>query len=570
MDLYERVFQGIFKRLSPNQKAHFKLYPEAKLSDLSNRLTILSRMVSGTDVEIHTAENVGGLRKKTILLPSSLHFLPTYELNVKHYLYRTIWHSYECEQLLTNSNKSLAEIKESFGKEYPTVKSLEKELFDALGESFLTENVEFNEQWLYGKEYEDRISFIDGSIQDANVLKSEEDEEKEVTEIEAKPIDEVESIAVDKKKQEDYVFTHNFEKVETLDEFNGTWRDFDGEDELQQHKEALDELHLKNTVRVNDTAHSVYKAEFASNLTIAESKTLESSDAYYLYPEWDFSSRAYKNKHCKVFPVLYLSPPNEYAQRTLWDNLKIHKELQAEFSRYNNEFAKRSRLAQGDHINIDDVTDFLVASKAGKTADDKIYLGSQKKKKKLSLILLLDLSLSSDGYAANNRVIDIEKQVAILMGEVWNEYEIDFQVDGFYSKTRNFCIYTTLKQFDQKWTQGKYNIGSISPQGYTRIGPALRHAGALLKKRENKNKWVIVLSDGKPNDFDQYEGNYGIKDIKKAIEELKNNHINSFAFAIEKRAHYYLPQMFGHDHYKILHSPKQLIRAMSKLYGRLI
>ena len=29
--------------------------------------------------------------------------------------------------------------------------------------------------------------------------------------------------------------THNFEKVETADEFNGAWRDFDGEDELEDH-----------------------------------------------------------------------------------------------------------------------------------------------------------------------------------------------------------------------------------------------------------------------------------------------------------------------------------------------
>ena len=49
----------------------------------------------------------------------------------------------------------------------------------------------------------------------------------------------------DKKQQEDYVLLHNFEKVETAEEFNGNWRDFDGSDELEEHQEALEELNMK-------------------------------------------------------------------------------------------------------------------------------------------------------------------------------------------------------------------------------------------------------------------------------------------------------------------------------------
>ena len=149
------------------------------------------------------------------------------------------------------------------------------------------------------------------------------------------------------------------------------------------------------------------------------------------------------------------------------------------------------------------------------------------------------------------------------------EYDIDFAVQGFYSKTRNFSSYVSLKEFDENWNISKHKIGSIEPEGYTRIGAALRHSGFLLSKRQTKNKWVILLSDGKPNDYDKYEGKYGIQDVKQALHELKAQNINSYALAIEAQANYYLPQMFGQNHYQILTTPVELLKSLVKLYEKI-
>jgi nitric oxide reductase NorD protein len=90
-----------------------------------------------------------------------------------------------------------------------------------------------------------------------------------------------------------------------------------------------------------------------------------------------------------------------------------------------------------------------------------------------------------------------------------------------------------------------------------------------LRGRESKNKWLILLSDGKPNDYDRYEGKYGINDVKQALRELDQQQINSYALAIEANARYYLPQMFGNDHYQIVSSPGELIKSLVKLYERI-
>jgi nitric oxide reductase NorD protein len=203
------------------------------------------------------------------------------------------------------------------------------------------------------------------------------------------------------------------------------------------------------------------------------------------------------------------------------------------------------------------------------TPDEKIYLSKRKRKKELSILFLLDLSLSSDSYTAGNRVLDIEKQVVILLGEVLNENDVEFEIDGFSSKTRNYCSFYNIKSFSEKWNKGRFNVGAVEPSGYTRIGPALRHAGARLQQQPSRKKWLVVLSDGKPNDYDKYEGQYGIQDVKQALRELRANNINTYAVAIEDQARYYLPQMFGQNHYNILTSPLEMVQALAKLYERI-
>ena len=230
---------------------------------------------------------------------------------------------------------------------------------------------------------------------------------------------------------------------------------------------------------------------------------------------------------------------------------------------------QQRRQTDGDEFELDAITDLFVDVKSGHTPSENIYLSNRKKEKDISILLLLDVSLSSDGYADGNRVIDVEKQVSILFGEIMNEQHIDFAVQCFYSKTRNYSTYINLKGFDEDWNKAKYNIGGAEPCGYTRIGPALRHSGALLQARDTKNKWVILLSDGKPNDYDRYEGTYGIQDVKQALRELRQEQINTYALAIEGTAKYYLPQMFGQNHYQIISTPGELINSLVKLYERI-
>ena len=258
-----------------------------------------------------------------------------------------------------------------------------------------------------------------------------------------------------------------------------------------------------------------------------------------------------------------------YAKKCISENSKTLNKLRRKFAQINQKRQTVKRLPDGDSIDIDVLVDWYADLKSGRTPSENIYFSKRKKESDLAILFLLDLSLSTDSYADGNRVLDVEKQAVILFGEVLHEYNVDFAVGGFYSKTRNNCAYLSIKDFGEDWTKGKQKLGAVQPQGYTRIGPALRHSKTLIEKHPATKKWVILLSDGKPNDYDKYEGKYGIADVKQALREMHEHHINTYAIAIESIARYYLPQMFGQNHYNILSHPDMLVQSLTQFYRRI-
>ena len=584
-EIDEYLVGKFFKHL----KSRKKVSPEIEartvtLAEIKSRLTIMARALTGKPIEIFPAEREGGYKNNNFFLPISFAEFPTLEENLTFYHFRML---YLCVQQRLNYNWTSEEIEPELAlsqqKALETSDTVLAILFQefSIGESFLAKAKDYFIQksdakkgpefsWLFGKWMKNETV-----VDSENLLQNFSDKTKipneiqPLTTLKAKAVEEVITVELDKKQQEDYVMLHNFEKVETAEEFNGNWRDFDGSDELEEHQDALEELNMKYNVRVDDTVHSVYLSDFIENTTISESAEVDEKGFHHKYNEWDCSKNSYKENFCKVYPKLQLKTDSDYYKRTITKNASTLMGLRKMLTNVNNKMQQQKRQPQGDEFDIDAITDLYVDVHSRKTPSDKIYLANRKIEKDLSILILLDISLSSDGYAAGNRVIDVEKEVSILFGEILNEFNIDFSIDSFYSKTRNYSTYLTVKDFDDNWNVAKHKVGAVEPSGYTRIGAALRHAGVRLDKRSTKNKWVILISDGKPNDYDKYEGKYGVNDVKQALRELNSKNINSYALAIEAEAKYYLPQMFGQNHYQILTTPVELLQSLVKLYEKI-
>ena len=578
MALDEYLFGKIAKYFKDKKKAAQNLEDRVVyLDDLKERLAILGCAVSGTKIDIYGAEREGGYKNNNFFLPVKFNKYVSKEANESFYIFRTIYLAtqkrlnYNWDMAGKSYDESIAKANEISSKvlthlfaEFPN----SQDLYDQLYLGLQTEEVETDLTWLYGKwmynepeKKKEEIKNFTDRVKTA--LPTPE------TIIKAKAVEEIRNITVDKKAQEDYVLTHNFEKVETAEEFDGTWRDFDGDDDLESHQDALDEINLNLTVRVDDETHSVYQADFLENTNIAESTKQEEKEERITYPEWNYKNRSYREDYCAVYLKKHRQESGKYYQDTLSSFNSELLALRKMLANVNNAYEWRRRQSQGPEIDIDSVTDYLVGIKTGHTPTEKVYLASRKSKKDISILLLLDVSLSSDGYVDGYRILDIEKQIAILFGEILEEYEIDFSIQAFYSKTRNYSNYVTIKGFDDKWVESRNHIGGIEPSGYTRIGAAIRHSATLLNQRDTRNKWMILLSDGKPNDFDKYEGQYGINDVKQALREFSQDGLKSYALAVEKSAKFYLPQMFGMSNHQIVSSPQDLIKSLVKLYDKI-
>lgn len=584
------IDQIVFKRFYKFYKKFTSKVDEKELSrtvvlaPLKPRLTILARALTGLQNDIITSEREGGWSGLNFYLPEKIALNTTVEENVNFYLFRTLYLSVQ-QQLKLNFKddedftalaakekafENAAHILAVLFNEYPATKSIYENLKTNLENYYASKELAADYSWLYGRWMRIHQKSFYAKTEALNDLKNLLEENEISTELTANPSDEVETIAVDQKQAEDSVAHNQFEKVDTLSEFNGTFKEMDGEDTLSDDEEALRALNLKHTVRTDEANHSVYQAEFVNSTNSILAETNNAENHFLLYDEWDYKNSVYKKDFCRVFPKKIAQSNTDFAQKAINENKKTKQDLLKIFANIHQEYEKITRVNFGEEINIDSTTDALTEIFGNKTPSEKIYNTARKRKKDLSVLLLMDTSLSADGYANNHKVLDVEKTAVLLFGEALNEFHVNFQIDTFSSRTRNNCAYKSIKTFRENWQKARNKIASIEAEDFTRIGTALRHAGSLIEKEPTQKKWIILLSDGKPNDYDTYEGQYGIHDVIKALQELKNKHIKTFSLAIEAQAKYYLPQMFGHKNYAILSNPTHLPLAFAKFYKQLL
>ena len=99
----------------------------------------------------------------------------------------------------------------------------------------------------------------------------------------------------------------------------------------------------------------------------------------------------------------------------------------------------------------------------------------------------------------------------------------------------------TVKGFDEGSGASARRVAALEPDGYTRVGAAIRHASALLGRERARHRLLLLLSDGKPNDVDEYGGRYGIEDTRQAVGEARLQGLVPFCLTVDREAPTYLP-----------------------------
>jgi nitric oxide reductase NorD protein len=230
-----------------------------------------------------------------------------------------------------------------------------------------------------------------------------------------------------------------------------------------------------------------------------------------------------------------------------------------------------SRQADGENIDIDAAVEAVVDMEAGRQPSDKLYISYKKTERDLSVLFLIDLSMSTDAWINDRRIIDHELAALVVLAEALGKLQDRYAIHGFSGKTRKGCKFFNIKSFSEAYgPEVKARIGGLVPQHYTRMGPAIRHATEILKVQPSKVKLLFLISDGKPNDIDAYEGRYGVEDSRKAIKEAEGCGIVPFCLTVDNTAHEYLAHIFGKGNYAVLSGVERLVKKLPELYARIV
>ncbi len=389
-----------------------------------------------------------------------------------------------------------------------------------------------------------------------------------------KPKESVEEVRLGEAKDDENPLAHVFEKVKTVDDYSGGKKMLDGSDELEEHFDALQELNLRQVIRTRERTDSVYKVDVVIDSGAGDFDNDVSETPSFFYDEWDFNTRQYKKNWCKLFVDTQVrratvEQAHHYTVDVLQKNARQLRDLRRQFEELT--YAKRWRTRQpdGPEIDLDAVVDRYATLKSGHSLSTFLYLSQRPRERDFATLVLLDSSLSTDSWVQNRRVMDVIKESILILGEVVEEFRDRMAIGAFYSNTRNDCRYIEVKDFEENWKRCQAKLVGLHPTGYTRIGPALRHATYLLKNVKAKKKLILLISDGKPTDYDRYEGRYGIEDIRQAIRSASSENVTIRALAVESQAKFYLPQMFGTGNFQILPNPNMLAASLAQIYSLL-
>ena len=342
-----------------------------------------------------------------------------------------------------------------------------------------------------------------------------------------------------------------------------------------------------------------------------EGGPLEAKDPHTsVYDEWDFRAGDYRPRWCVVREKTMAEGDVGFWQTILHANSNMIQELRRQFEQVRPEtFRKVKRLQDGEEYDFDALVEAMVDMRLGLSLPDRVYWRRNKLDRDVAVLFLLDMSASTgeaidesrggpdEWDAPNNpvdymlwlrnrragdgpprrtykRIIDLEKESAILLIQALETLGDKYGIYGFSGYGRENVEYYTIKDLNETLSEKvQKRIDKITPLHATRMGPAIRHSVKKLDDIDAKTKVLFLISDGRPQDRgysrEGVEKEYAVHDTRKALLEGKQKGIIPFCLTVDKAGHDYLKTMMGDMGYEVLSDISMLPQRLPELYKRL-
>jgi nitric oxide reductase NorD protein len=230
------------------------------------------------------------------------------------------------------------------------------------------------------------------------------------------------------------------------------------------------------------------------------------------------------------------------------------------------------KLEDGDEIDINAAIASFIDIRLGNQPDPRIMMRSVRKVRDFSILVLLDLSESTNEtvHGQEYSVRELTQQACVLLADAINKVGDPFAIHGFCSDGRHDVEYYRFKDFDQQWDDTpKAKLAGMTGQLSTRMGAAIRHAGHHLQLQRSAKRLLIVITDGEPADVDVRDPQYLRSDTKKAVEEVAKLGVITYCMSLDPRADNYVSRIFGQNNFMVVDHVARLPEKLPLLYAGL-
>lgn len=373
--------------------------------------------------------------------------------------------------------------------------------------------------------------------------------------------------AADQAERKDSFILHKFEAILSWAEFINLNRRVE-DDETDTARKALDDQDEIGLGQISKAPATRLKV----HLDLApEDVDREALSGVFTYPEWDARSGTWLPAHVRVLA----SPANPgEAGATFRDDPRAQRRIRTVRRQF--EALRPGRVTTSGHLDGDDLdTEAAVRAwvdvRGCGAGSDRIWRQSRPQTRDLAVSILLDVSRSTESAVTGRAVIDIEREALAALAWGLDAVGDDFSIHAFSSLRRDRVYMIGCKDFGEPMSETvEARIAALRPGFYTRLGAAIRHASAGLATQSKRRRLLLVITDGKPNDLDHYEGRHGIEDSAMAVREARRAGHAVFGVTVDRDGKAWFPRMFGRGGYALIPHPDRLTTALPEIYRQLV
>jgi nitric oxide reductase NorD protein len=286
--------------------------------------------------------------------------------------------------------------------------------------------------------------------------------------------------------------------------------------------------------------------------------------ATHVYPEWDERRRRYRPGWCRV--IEDVASADAGSSPVLPDSVALRRTL----ARLGTGLTPCRRRRQGEDIDLDAAVEARVGLLTGASHIDDVYIESLRRRRDLSVLVLLDVSGSAaEPGVAGRTVHEHQREAAGMLTAALDALGDRVALYAFSSRGRTAVRVSRVKGFGDR-LDGRTckRLDGLRPGAYTRLGAAIRHGAAVLEAESGTpRRLLVVLSDGFAYDHG-YEGRHGEADARRALAETRRRGVGCLCLSVGADADLAaLRRVFGASAHAAFPSAASLPRSVGPLFA---